>query len=354
MILPDDDSIELPDDDSDFVVDESDPPMKSTDDGLALLPGYARRVIGPPGVAVLEALGAIANKLWARSSIAIGQQQSPRFADAEWLNWWGELFHRPRAPGESDADYRARLMIPLKTITPNAIRGVLNALVAGAGFAPNAQPVVEEVDGAAYLAPAYDVNSQGQMVPESTLHQSVIAPTVAPADVCAWAAFVQPSATAALNKSIVADRVVRLWAIYPDRPDGGKGCGGYLWPNIGVGNSIGPTAGPLIFFVIVAGASDLSDTAPTLHVLDQSADVPNEDADFLVGIDGEVTQHQLVVQPMYKPDGAQTSNALIVYGGYLSAAGDSLGEVIIREIERRRAAGVGWVLLVDPLLHTAL
>lgn len=359
MLLPDDDTVELPPDDEDWVADESDPPALFVDDVLALLPGWARKAIGAPGMAVLEALRADANLVWARSSIAIGQQESPRFADAEWLDAWGELQHRPRAPLESDATYRARLMVPLKVVTPNAIRDVVETLVAVAGFAPNAAPVIEEVDDAIYCAPAYQQTGT-LLIPLSTQNQTVIAPSVTGVlgvtDPCPWAAFAQPSATAALNKSVVADRVARLWAVYPDHPDGGVGAGAYLWPNIGAGliSGLSINAAPILFMVFIPGASDLSDTAPTCWPETFSGAGFVTDNDFTVGIDTETTQNQTTVQPLYHPDMTLESGANVVYGGYLASAGDSLGDQIIREAETRRAAGVGWFLVVDPQLRAAV
>jgi hypothetical protein len=173
VILSDDRSIDL--DAEAFVVDDSDPPAWTIDELLAFLPSWAREADAPIRDALLEAVRAMAQLLWSRIGQFAAQLQSPRFAEGVWLDAWGELKKLPRAPNETEGEYRARLLSLPDGITPNAIRAAVESI----REAFTLLPVV-------VLEPAIDI--------------MFAAPLDSP-----WFCFAQPD-----------DR--RLWGDDPDRP----------------------------------------------------------------------------------------------------------------------------------------
>jgi hypothetical protein len=175
VILPADDSLILPDsDDGALVVDASSPAWNGTQqDLLGLIPGIFRSGSMIDREAVLNMLGNISNEEWARVAFVLEAQQSPRFADGEWLAWWGDILGRRQQPGETAAAYRQRLLTPVAVITPSAIKTAVDAAVA-----------LFTTFHAIYLEPALDC--------------AFAAPVV-----CPWDAFAQPS-----NQ--------RLLSYYPD------------------------------------------------------------------------------------------------------------------------------------------
>lgn len=178
MIIPDDDSLTLDPSDDELVLDHSDRPAPTLDDVLAMLPGWAREDVAPIRDALLQAYGAQANHAWAHIGQTVEQLASPRLAEGRWLDdEWGALLQRPRAPSESDGDYRARLLATPLILTPNAIENAVRAIVERFTQTPIelAEPAVDEI----FFAPA-DPNSG-----------------------CPWTAFWQSTTQ-------------RLWADYPE------------------------------------------------------------------------------------------------------------------------------------------
>jgi len=132
VILASDDSIVLPDSDDGALVIDATPLLwdGTTSDLLSLLPGAFRGGEQIDRDAVLQMIGALSNEEWARVAFVLEAQQSPRFADGPWLDWWGDILGRRRQPGETEAAYRARLLVAFATITPDAIKGAVDAIVA--------------------------------------------------------------------------------------------------------------------------------------------------------------------------------------------------------------------------------
>lgn len=175
MRLPDDNSIELVQDNDHLVVDDTDPPALTEDDVLELMPRFARQGDSLVREATIAGMQAAWNYEWAQSGQLIGAQKSPRNASGDMLDWWGDVRKLNRAADEQDPEYRSRLLLPLRVVTPDAIKGAVDALVSQ----------VSDIS-AAYFEPATD------------------AAFASPGDGSAtWAAFVQPT-------------LKRLWAYYPD------------------------------------------------------------------------------------------------------------------------------------------
>ena len=149
MRLPDDDSIELPDDDS-YAIDRSAHPAPDDATVLAMLPSWARRGDSVMRDAVVRAIRRVAELLWSRQVFLLMAAASPRFAEGADLDELGRRRRRPRVLRESDAAYRERLLSRSARLTPVAITEALRALVER----PQPAPIALEIDEAgAFCAP---------------------------------------------------------------------------------------------------------------------------------------------------------------------------------------------------------
>jgi hypothetical protein len=170
--LPDSNDLVLPEE-HDLCLDRNDQILATLDDALNLLPAWAREPDSDVRDAMLEAWREMANFIQAKTGHLLGAVATPRHAEGLWLAEWGETYHRPKAAGESEGQYRARLLDQGDVVSPNAIKAAVDALVAEYSPIP---PVYQE--------PATDA--------------IFWAPIEGP-----WTAFWQPT-------------TVRLWAVYPD------------------------------------------------------------------------------------------------------------------------------------------
>lgn len=133
MILSSDNSTVLPGDLNGLVLDRTSLPIATLDDARALLPTWAREVDASIRDALLAAIMAMAQLLWARMGQSLGRFTSPALCDDAWLApLWGVMLQRSRTPLESQGDYRARLLAGLRVVTPNAIRDAVSAIEPGA------------------------------------------------------------------------------------------------------------------------------------------------------------------------------------------------------------------------------
>lgn len=131
MLLPDDNVIPLGDDDAGaLVVDETEPPVPWDHDALlGYLPAYLQGDAAAVRDAIVEAYAAMARLAWAASSRLLDAQQSPRNADDVWLMEHGRELHRAQAPGETEAQFRARLLRGSGGCSPVAIQEAANAIL---------------------------------------------------------------------------------------------------------------------------------------------------------------------------------------------------------------------------------
>jgi hypothetical protein len=231
VILDETNSIDLVDNDDELVVDDSDPPAWTIDELLEFLPSWAREAEAPIRDALLEAVRAMAQLLWARIGHLAGQLRSPRFAEGVWLDAWGELKRIPKQPNESEADYRARLLALPDGITPKAIRTALE-----------------------------QIRVEFTLLPVVALEPSIDIMFAAPLD-SPWFCFAQP-----------VDR--RLWGEDPERP--GATWGAYTFDLLGTSQ-----AGYARFVIIVAedaGATDPLAYAMADTLTEESFAAPAADA----------------------------------------------------------------------------
>ena len=215
MILTDDETTLSPDDDG--IVDEIDEPVQYGADPLELLPAFMRRGIAPIRDAIVAGAAAVGSLLRRRLGRAIMAVSSPRYADDDELEVWGEIHKRPRVAEETASEYRQRLLISPKGITPTNIRAAVHRLAETFGVI---DPVI--------LEPAID-----QMF-------------VAPLD-SDWWCFIQPT-----------DPLVRLWGEDPKRV--GQAWGAHVAPDV---------EKPLFWILTPDGAGD---TEPRLYSMPLDAD----------------------------------------------------------------------------------
>lgn len=197
-----------------LVLDVNDPPAPSADSLNKLLPPSRQDGTGVMFLAVLEMVRAGLNIVWSRAGIALNAQRSPAFADGLELRAWGARLKRPQIVGETEPQYRARLLTPFKVITPAAIKEPVTALVAEV---TNIAPV--------FLEPAVDA--------------CFCAPTTFAAGAPNWSSFQQPATR-------------RLWALDESRP------------GVKYGAYVVPATLPPQFWVIVPEAGDDSQAPHTM------------------------------------------------------------------------------------------
>lgn len=323
VALPSDDSLALDaSDDGPFVVDRVGLLWETLDDLKGLLPAVLRGGTSALRDAWLQAWGTGA--LGAQSSVgfALEAQASPRFADGLWLDAWGELLSRPRAPDESDSDYRARLMTSPDLVSPSAVKAAVDSIVASLGLPPVIynEPAVDE----AFCGPA---TTSDQVNPNSE-QQAIVS-------LVPWHAFTQPlvplSGVAGVHQSIYYAQNLRFWADYAGLTGNQK---------------IGAFASPLgaSFWIIVQSA--VADDGLTPHseplIFSTSAGsgtVGLDPQDFVQGITGLTTPDQSVV--------SGTPSWTAISYGYAPQAYDTVIDKFNIEVSRRKAAGVPWVVMVD-------
>lgn len=130
MILPVDNSIDLAQDNEHVCLDEGEIVAPTIDSVRQLLPGYVRDAEGPTVDAILNMTRTTANLTQAQVGQQLAAQKSPRFAFGSFLDEWGVLMKRPRSIAEEEGSYRDRLLVPMKMVSPNAIKEAVRALVA--------------------------------------------------------------------------------------------------------------------------------------------------------------------------------------------------------------------------------
>lgn len=294
MRLPAGNSIPLPPTNEETIVaDATDPPVRwAIEELLPFLPGWARAGSLAVRDAMLKALAEMCRLAWAQMSRRLNAQRSPRHAAGAWLTEHGELRHVPRAPGEDESAYRQRLLHPIAIITPNAIKAAVDAVVAKVTRSKAAY-LEPAVDGSIFLAP---VDENGDQT------------------VAEWSCFWQGTTQ-------------RFWGYDPDRPDATWGV--YLTLAPGTTGTSGNPGAPLFWIILPVNVHDDSDAG---HL----------GVDFyLQGLTGETTENQTNIDPTASP-----------YCYWFDAA-DSLMDLVIAQVEARRAFGVAWFLRLDPLLLTA-
>lgn len=225
MELPRDNSLSL-DPGNDEVLDSAALIAPTDAEVLRLLPAWVRRSPKRLRDAVVQAARRFWTRVQRRIGRVMGALQTPRNATGYGLAAHGDIRQRPQAPGETEPQYRERLLVRPKKITPNAIRAAVTELVLARDPVP---PVLFE--------PA----TEGVFVQDDEL-------TSPP-----WMCFVQP-----LDGPL-------LWAEMPDNP-------------IRAGVWIGPEADVTrpVFVVFIAGP---------LYELDPDVTVYNEH-DSVAGLEG--------------------------------------------------------------------
>lgn len=181
-----------------LVIDNSEPPAPIWDEKamLALLPARARRQGLALRDALLEAWGTMADAVWASISRTFGAQQGASNAGGRDLDdVWGEVTLRARIAGESDADYRARLLTPFDAVSPAAIKSIAAQLLAR--YFP-LEPLV-------YIEPAADFAWVGSTSGGSLSY-------VQPQNQKLWADGERPNAGGYV---ISADLIPEFWIIIP-------------------------------------------------------------------------------------------------------------------------------------------
>ncbi len=290
MRLPDTNSLALADTNDELVIDGSDPPLATPDDARALLPGWARELDSPVRDALLAAWRAMANAFWARLGQTLARLISPRYAAGLWLAWWGRQLKRPQVATESEPEYRARLIAPRPRVTPNAVRAVVDALVAEVTAAR-----------AACFEPAAD---------------GLFAASDDPA--APWCGFAQPDAGRLLGTGVAFP----AGACYASDSD----------------------AGVPEFWVVLPG--DAGDDSATAYALD--LDVPYGPNPVATGAEsptGALAYDFAADAPPLWLDADLR---------FVAARPDSLADRVIAQVEATRAFGVRWLLFVDPYLPGAV
>lgn len=329
VLLPSDDSLVLDDsDDGPLVVDRVGPVWQTLDDLLGLLPAVLRKGSSTLRDVWLQTWGAVVLQAQADAGFVLEAQASPRFADGLWLDSWANTLGHPRTPGEDDAALRARLMGNSDLVSPTAIKGIVNTVVAAANEPPviyNEPAVDQAFCGPATTSDPVNINSEQQSI-------AVLQP---------WFAFVQPlvplSGVGAINQTIYYGQNLRFWANYSG-VTGNTDIGAFAAP-------LGPG-----FWVIVQNPVDDDALTPHSEPLAFStgtgpSTIGLDPQDFVQGITGATTPHQSEVL-------GTPTNTSISYG-YAPQAYDTIIDRFDSEIARHKAAGVPWVVMIDyPVQYT--
>lgn len=348
MNLPKGDTILLPKTDT-LAIDSSEPvvtldTLSVREQMLFLLPSAFRRgeMVDRDSVLAMEA--AINNEQWTRTSILMATKQSPRFCEGTDLDWWGVVLGRPRALGEFDPSYRARLLQRPAVITPEAIKAAVGAAVAQ--FPPAkvfyVEPAIDEI----YVAPA---SASDPVITNSNNDSaSPSYPGQAHGVAADWSAFTQPVAGQSTeNQSVFVDATVRLLSYYPDdtlnpTPPG----------------YVVPVVTGAVFWIITSGDLTNDSLSPHAQPVDDSLTSGqfNDDFEFVAPA---TTSDPVVVNS--NNDSAAPSYANQDHGvvpkwayGYIARQGANLGELIIAEVAPRKGGGVSYLILFDPYLGTAV
>lgn len=362
MRLPDDDSIELPDDDEGvYVIDRNEQPAPSLDELKRLVPGVFRNGDVLLRDAMLKAWGESENLTYAAGVRVMDEALSPRYADGPALSQWGALLGRNLRRDEDEAAHRARLLVPTDAVSPESIQAAVRALVAEVTSYPPAflEPTVDAMfltDGlVSFIGPGYPgdklLNLNSNNDPASSTYDANQSNVDA-----AWSAF-----WAADQDLLLAD--------YPDSVNPTAGC--YivkLWLDTTLAQPLDEdelhaeygvwfahfwvvlpgTAGDDSAVPIVAGSDwELPPTQPpgAGYFGYLKPDGTFDDVMFLDGLAGETTTNQTNIDP------ADTAN---IYVGYYPMRGDSLIERVQSEVDHRRGAGTTWVCFFDPALPRAV
>jgi hypothetical protein len=126
--LPAENTLELPAENL-LCVDATDPPALTRADVASLAPAWVRRGRAALRDTLFRGLATVGLLTWGVFGRVLAASASPRFAEAERLRAWGEMFRRPAITGEADHELRARLLNPPARVTPTAIQEAVRALV---------------------------------------------------------------------------------------------------------------------------------------------------------------------------------------------------------------------------------
>jgi hypothetical protein len=324
-----------------YPLDGSDPIVLGIDDVRALLPAYAQEGDDAPmRLAVLTMIMAVANFLWPRIGRQLNALRSPRFASGAMLDVWGQRFQTPRVNGEDDGSYRARLLTPVPSRAPNAIRAAVTALF-------------RDVTG---TAPAFqEPGADGLYVADDSLN-------------AVWSNFIQPSAGI-------------IWGYDPKTPN--PTWGNYIVPD---------TPGAQFWIIMQLGAGDNgasshmpADDPPTfqqpstdgMYVADDDLNAPW--SDFVQPNDGILWGYDPATPnqtwgnnitsdvPGASDNGASNTpvddpqdyigddniNNPGSTWSFISGDDDSLDERVVALVEARKAFGMPWMLIEEPFLQGA-
>lgn len=321
--LPSTDTLALdPSDDGPLVVDRVGPLWQTLDDLKVLLPAVLRNGTSNLRDAWLQTWGQEALGAQATVGFTFEAQASPRYAEGLWLDAWGNLLGRRRTPGESDQDFRARLMTTPDLVSPAAIKSAVNNIVAAAG----ALPVI-------YNEPAVDQAYCGPSTTSDPTNPNSEQQTIG--SLQTWFAFTQPliplSGVATPNQTVYYAQNLRFWANY----------------NGVTGNTnIGAFSAPLgaSFWIIVQGAVADDGLTPHSESINYSVSagtglVGLDAQDFAQGITGSTTPNQSVI--------SGTPGFTNLSYGYVPQAYDTIIDRFNSEVSRRKAGGVPWVVMID-------
>lgn len=346
MILPDDDSLVLPDeDDGPFVIDATIPAWDGTmADLLNLLPAVFRTGSLADRDAVLTMLGTVSNTVWARSSFVLDAQKSPRFAEGAWLDDWGERLGRKRQPTEADPAYRARLLSPPDMITPSAIKAAVDGVVAQ--FTPLRAIYLEPAVDAAYCQPATasdDIIANSNSDPAAASYAGQAHGVTA-----TWAAFTQPIAgQSTANQTVYANTTRRLLSYYP-------GTANPTPPSYSTPNTTGGE-----FWIIPPADAAADDQTPHAQPVADSITSGqfNADSEFVApATSSDPTNANSNNDSSSSTYGTQSVHGTLPTwaGGFCGRPGLSLGELIISEVEHRIAGGTNYRIIFDPFIASAI
>lgn len=318
--LPSDDSIVLDSsDDGALVVDRVGPIWQTLNDLLGLLPAVLRSGSSNLRDTWLQVWGQAALVAQSKFGFVLEAQQTPRYAEGLWLDAWGKLLGKPRAPDEIDSDYRARLMTGVDLLTPTAIKAAVANIVGLTPVVYN-EPAVDQ----AFCGPATTSDPASQNASKQTI-----------GSLQTWFAFTQPqvplSGVATQNQSVYYAKNLRFFANYAG-VTGNTSIGAFSSP-LGAG-----------FWIIVQ--APVGDDSLTPHGEPVAFSTSNgvgtiglDPQDFVQGITGFTTQNQTSVI------GTPTNTSLAY--GYVPQAYDTIVDKFNIEISRRKAAGVPWVVMID-------